>query len=245
MGLKRGDYYFANAVLGGVGRMFFLKIPHSAAAGSDPARLIGSLVREGDGGLIGDKEWPVPENSFILGALLSIMTKDFGIPADQATNSIVLAGTSQSVKIDKKISGNLKAPFPGVPQALGIEIDYSKLTSIIIELGAGAEKRLIPRDLLAKTYRDMAALPGKYDELYFSDDRMVIDQLLLVRKLSLTVTSDVDFSAGIDARAEAINALNAGVNYKKSSKRSYSVEIDSAEPMLFAVGAVQADKFVD
>lgn len=245
MGLKRGDYYFANAVLGGVGRMFFLKIPQRAADGSAPARLIGSLVREGDGGLLGDKEWPVPENSYILGALLTIMTNDFGIPADQATNSIILAGTSQSLKIDKKISGNLKAPFPGVPQSLGIELDYSKLTSITVELGAGAEKRLIPRDILAKTYRDMAALPGKYDELYFSNNRMVIDQMLLVRSLSLSVTSDKDFSVDTDARADAINALGAGVSYKKSSKRTYSVEINSPDPMLFAVGAVQADKFVD
>lgn len=244
MSMKRGDYYFSNSVIGGVGRMYFLKIPQLASAGSNPSKLLGSLVVEGDTGIFGEKEWPVPENSFVLGAIISIMTNDFNIPADQAVNSIVLAGASQTLKIDKKIGGSLKAPFPGVPISLGVDIDYSKLVDIVVDLGPGAEKRLIPRDLLIKTYVGMAANSGKYDPALFDNDRMVIDQVLLVKKLGLTVTSEMEFSIGFDAKADAITNLNAGVKYKKLTKKSYKVEIDSADPFIFAVGAVQADKFI-
>lgn len=244
MSMKRGDYYFSNSVLGGVGRMYFLKIPQSAAPGSDPSKLLGSLVIEGDGGIFGGKEWPVPENSFVLGAILSIMTNDFNIPSNQAVNTIILANTAQTLKIDKKIGGSVKAPFPGVPISLGVDIDYSKLVDVTIELGAGAEKRIIPRDLLISTYVKMAVNSNKYDPALFDNDRMVIDQVLLVRKLALTVTSETDFSVGFDAKADAITNLNAGVKYKKLTKKSYKVEIDSSDPFIFAVGAVQADKFI-
>jgi hypothetical protein len=244
MSMKRGDYYFANSVLGGVGRMFFLKIPQNASMGSDPARLIGSLVEEGDDGLLGGKEWPVPENSFILGAVLSIMMNDFGVSSDDATNTLKLAGVSQRLKIDKQIGGSLTAPFPGVPASLGVSVDYKKLVDIVIELGAGAEKHLIPRDLLKSTYQGMAKNSGKYHPALFDNDRMVIDQVLLVRKLALTVTSEKEFSVGFEAQADAINNLKAGVTYKKVTEKSFNVSIDSPDPFLLAVGGVEADKFI-
>lgn len=98
---------------------------------------------------------------------------------------------------------------------------------------------------IRKTYEKMALNTTKYDEVYFDDDRMVVDQVLFAKNMTLTIESKSDFSAGFDAKAQATNELGLGVKYKKLSERSYEYELKRSDPYLIAIGGVQADKYVD
>jgi len=239
------DFYFSSGILSGLGRLFFLRVPQVADEGSAPARLLGSMVREGDGGLFGNSEYPIPENSFILGAVLASAQKVLDLPITDLVNEIDLAGFTQALKVDKSVAANGEATFPGAPMSAGIGISYKRVRSIEVAFEAGARKRLIPRDLLIEAYRAMAKASGNFPAVFFDNDRMVVDQVLLVREMTITVTSDADFSASFNAKAEETNALNVGVTYTRKSSRSYAMSLDGSRDHLFGVGAVEADKFVD
>jgi len=238
------DFYFSSGIIRGVGRLFFLRVPQVAGDGSAPARLLGSIVREGDGGLFGNSEYPVPENSFILGAVLDAMKKVLQLGDADAVNDIDLAGFSQSLKIEKSAAVNGEVAFPGAPLSAGVGVNYKKIRSVELEFGEGARKRLIPRDLLAEAYRRMADRSSDFPAVFFNDDRMVVDQVLLVRALAITVTSESDFSGNFEAKAAGTNDLNVGVKYERKSSRSYTMTLDGSREYLFGVGGVQADKFV-
>lgn len=242
---NRSDYYFTRKLIKGAGKMYFLKMPQLADSGSAPSKLLGSLVEEGDDGLIGQIEYPIPYNAYILEAVLDVMKNDMNIAAHQAINEISLANVSMTTKIDKKISGSGNAPFPGLPIGLGIEVNYKKLKSATIFFGEGTKKLLIPKDLLRKAYEYMADNSDQYDGVFFDDDRMVIDQVLIGKNISMEVESITDFSAGVDAKANAINDLNVGVKYSKLSERKYKYSLSGNKPYLIAVSGSQADKYVD
>lgn len=237
------DWYFSTAVLSGVGRLFFLKVPQDASPGTGPARLLGSFVLEGDGGLFGNSEYPVPQNSYILGAVSDAM-KAIGFPEDQIFNEIGLAGVSQQVKIEKSASVTGEAPFPGAPLSAGIGVSYKRIRSVKMEFGEGSRKRFIPRDLLIEAYRKFAKNSANYPAVFFDDDRMVVDQVLLVKKMALEVTSDSDFSANFDVKAEEMNKAKLGLKYEKKSNRVYKLSLDGTREYLFALSGVEADKFV-
>lgn len=239
------DFYFSSGILGGLGRLFFLRVPHVASTGSAPAQLLGSIVREGDGGLFGNTEYPIPENSFILGAVLAAMKQLLALSDQDAVNDIDLAGFGQSLKVDKSAAVEGEANFPGAPMSAGIGISYKRLRSVEVRFGAGARKRLIPRDLLIEAYRRMARDSGRFPSVFFDSDRMVVDQVLLVRHLDITVQSDADFSANFDLKAQETSRLGIGVTYQRQSSRSYTMSLDGSVEYLFGIGAVQADKFVD
>ena len=237
------DWYFSTAVLGGVGKLFFLKVAQDASQGTGPSRLLGSFVLEGDGGLFGNSEYPVPQNSYILGAVATEMKK-LGFPEDQIFDEIGLSGATQQLKIEKTASAGVEAPFPGAPLSAGIGVSYKRIRSVKIEFGAGARKRFIPRDLLIEAYRRFAQKSGDYPPVFFDDDRMVVDQVLLVKELALEVTSDSDFTANFDAKADEMTKAKLGLKYERKSNRVYKLSLDGTREYLFALSAVEADKFV-
>jgi len=238
------DYYFSASILSGVGKLFFLKTPQAAGPGSGPLRLIGTMVQEGHGGFLGSKEYPVPQNGHILGAVAKAVGKVLDLPESDVVNEIGLANLSTSLKLEKTASANGEAPFPGAPASLGIGVDYHKLRRVVLDFGPGARKLFIPRALLEEAFRTMAKTSTDWPTVFFDDDYMCVDQLLLVRKLTVTIESEAEFSASFEAKAAAANAQNLGVTYAQSSEKSYKLTLDGTEDYLFAVGAVEADEFV-
>ena len=142
--MSRSDYYFSSGIVKGLGNVFFLRILQEAPVGSAPRRLLGSFVDEIEYGLFGSKSAPGLEHSWNPEYFL---TKAKALP-DWSQNELVLetglAGFSDQYKIETKAGADAKASFPGAPVSAGIEVDYSRLKTATVKMGAGPRNITFP-----------------------------------------------------------------------------------------------------
>jgi hypothetical protein len=240
--MAKGDYYFGKSVIPNMGRMFYLRFPIAIDTDNPADNLLGSLVREG-AVFLGDT-YPLPEHSHIPGSVLDAMAKLGRYTADQMVQDETLATPVVSVDINKSIGVNGKAPIPGVPVGAGFEINYKKVKSIDIDFGGSAKKRYLSYDVMEECYAAMASNAADYPPAFFKTDRMIVDRIVIVRDLSITITSKVQFDAGLTAQLQNAANVGGGVKYSNVTDRSFTLKLDGAKPYLFGVGAVQADKWV-
>lgn len=240
-----GDLYFSRALFKGLGKLYVLKIPQVAGVGSSTRKLLGSYVNEIDRGVWPFKrQIPALNHSWVAEYFLSIASSVPGNPP-KLVEEVELSGFTQTVEIEKSLSGEAKAPFPGVPVSLGIEIDYKLLRKAQLTMGSGSKKFYIPRDIVRKAYRHFALEPSKYEDTVFHSDRMLVDQIVIARDVTLEVESRNEFGVDFDAKATAINDIGGGVEYRRVSERTYKVSIKDGRDYLFAIGGVEADEFTD
>ena len=239
--MSKGDYYFGKSTIPQMGRMFYLRFPIAISEASKADNLLGSLVREGDYGLF--KEYPIPEHSHIPQSVLNAMVALGRYSQADLVQEQELATPVVSVDINKSIGVNGKAPVPGIPVGVGLEINYKKLKSIDVDFGGSAVKRYLAYDAMEECYSIMAKNPDDYPPAFFDNDRMLVDRVVIVKNLSVTVTSKVEFSVELKASLEAANQVGGGVSYKNITERSFMLKLDGTKPYLFGLGAVQADKW--
>jgi hypothetical protein len=240
--MARGDYYFSQGILKGLGSVFLLKVLQEAPAGSPPRRLLGSFVNEVDYGLFGIKRAPGLEHSWDPEYFLKIARALPGWAERELVLQTDLAGFSQSYKIETKAGAEAKGAFPGAPVSAGLEIDYQRLRQATVTLGPGSKKLYIPDEFVPAAYRKFAAARASYDDILFDDDHMLVTQIVVATDLKIDVQSQSDFSAEFEAKASQVSGLGGGINYKRTSERSYALSVSGGKEYLFAIGAVQADK---
>jgi hypothetical protein len=234
--------YFSRAPIMGVGKLHFLIVPREAPADSGDRALLGSLVAEYDTGLLGGKEVPGPDHVWKRRYLLEMISRAQGTGGQTWVESQDLAGVTQSVKVEKKFGFDLGLSFPGVPASGKIGIDYSKLRTVELVLGAGCRKEYIPVGFLKAGFDFARHHSDEFDRQLFDDDYMACQQILIVKEMAISVVSEIDFSAGFEAKAEEINGLGIGVTYSKKSKKEYTVKLNDGKEYLFGIGAVQLER---
>lgn len=234
--------YFAKAPLRGPGKLHYLVTPQEAPTSSAPRALLGSLVEEIDFGLFSLKEIPGVDHVWKREYLLSVLAQDPSLAGVGLVEQTNLASVSQELKVEKKFKLGVNVPVPGVPASASIGIDYSKIRSLVMSLGAGCVKYYIPNGFLKSGYKHAQEHSDQFDRQLFYDDYMGISQILIVRKMKMTVESESNFSAGFDAKAAEITDLNAGVKYQKKTNTKYEIDIDDGKEYLFGVCGVQLDK---
>lgn len=239
--MAKGDYYFGKSTIPNMGRMFYLRFPIAISEASPADNLLGSIVREGDIGFI--NEYPIPEHSHIPQSLLKAMVALGKYSQADLVQEQELATPAISVDINKSIGVNGKAPVPGVPVGVGLEINYKKLKSIDIDFGGSAVKRYLTYDPMQECYSEMAKRKGDYPPAFFNDDRMLVDRIVIVRNLSITVKSKVEFAVDLKASLDAAQGVGGGVSYNNITDRSFTLKLDGTKPYLFGLGAIQADKW--
>ena len=232
--------YYSKAPLNGAGKLHFLITPQVANEGTAPRALLGSLVEDIGGGLLG-KDVPgfdhVWKREYVLGLMKAIPE----LAGNDLINETSLASVSQDLKVNKKLAPGISAPIPGVPAVASIEIDYSKIVSIKLTLGAGSRKLYIPTGFLKSAYAYAEANSGKVDPQLFDDDYLAVSQIVLVKKLELSFESTANFSAGFDAKADDVTNMKVGVKYEKTTERKYTVKIDDGNDYLFALRGEQLE----
>jgi hypothetical protein len=241
--MAKADYYFGKSTIPQMGRMFYLRFPIAINDMSRADNLLGSIVREGDYGLF--KEYPIPEHSHIPQSALKAMVALGKYSEAELVQQQTLAVPVTSVDINKSIGVNGKGAAPGVPVSVGLEINYKKLKTIDVDFGGSAIKRYLTHDPAAECYAEMGKNMTKYPLAFFNNDRMLVDRIVIVRNLSITVTSKVDFSVGLKASLTAAQEVGGGISYNNVTTRSYTLKLDGTQPYLFGLGAVQADKWID
>ena len=243
--MARGDYYFSRGIIQGLGKVFFLKVLQEAPEGSPTRRLLGSFVDEVDYGLFSTKSAPGVDHSWDPEYFLKIARALPGWGERQLVLDATLAGFTQSYKIESKAGVNAKASFPGAPVSAGIEVDYSRLQTATVTMGEGSRKYYIPAAYVPAAYEKFAEHATDYDRILFSDDNMLVTQIVIVKNLTLEVESRTDFSADFQAKATKVSELGGGISYSKKSERKYSISVQDGKDYLFAIGAVEADKFAE
>jgi hypothetical protein len=112
-------------------------------------------------------------------------------------------------------------------------------------MGPGSKKIYVPDGFVSAAYASFVQDPSKYDRIMFDDDHMLVTQIVIAKDLTVEVESKTDFSADFQAKAVKVANLGGGITYAKKSERKYSISVNDGKEYLFAIGAVEADKFVD
>ncbi len=241
--MSRADYYFSSKHFRGLGKVFYLKVLREAGANTPTRRLLGSIVKEGDYGFLGLKEYPFPEHYFRPGIVIDKLVEAGGI-IDTHANAIIgtdLANVSQTLKIDKSLGGNLKAEFPGAPASVGLEIDYSKIRRVEVEFGEGTKLEQIPEGYLRQLY-DRYEGDDLQVATVMDDDKMIVDRIIVTPNVKYVVSSESEFDHRFNAKAEALNNSEFSVRYERNSSRSFSISVSNGGDYLAAIGAVQWSK---
>lgn len=243
--MARGDYYFAQGIVTGLGKLFFLKVLQEASEPSAPRRLLGSFVDEIDYGILSTKSAPGLEHSWDPEYFLKLARALPGWENRVLIETADLAGFSSEYKVETKAGVNANGAFPGAPVTLGIEVDYSKLRTAKVRMGAGSKKLYIPGQFVPAAYEVFAENPTQYDRILFNDDNMLVTQIVIVKNLSIEVESRTEFSASFEAKAEKVSGLGAGVSYKRTGERKFTVSVSDGKEYLFGIKGVEADKYAD
>jgi hypothetical protein len=239
------DLYFSRSIIRGLGAVYCLRIPQEAPNGSGPRRLLGSYVDETGGGFLSGKSVPGVNHAWEPEYFLSLLPTLTGTAGKSYVQEASLAGFKQTVKIEKSAGANLNGSFPGAPLSAGIQVDYKRLKTADIEFGPGSLKRYIPRGFIKAAYEELAEDSDKYATVVFDKDNMLVDQIILTSNLKVTVESQADFGASFEAKAEAVNKLGGGIKYSRKSERHYEVSVSDGKEYLFAIGAIEANKFAE
>lgn len=112
-------------------------------------------------------------------------------------------------------------------------------------MGDGSKKIYVPDGYVPAAYEKFVGNPGNYDRILFDDDHMLVTQIVIVKNLTVEVESKSDFSSDFQAKATKVSELDVGVSYAKKSERKYSISVNDGKEYLFAIGAVEADKFAE
>ena len=237
------DIYFTSGFIRGLGRLFFLRVPQHAPVDSNARRLLGSYVVEIDYGLFKLREAPALEHAWQPGYFLTQAGQVVSLQGVDLVLSADLAGFVQEYRIETRAGAKAKGSFPGAPVGVGLEIDYSKLKTAKVVLGEGSQKFYIPRDYILDAYRTFAGQSDSFHRVVFDSNRMLVDQIVIARNLSIVVESESAFGADFQARADNVNGLEGGVTFRRENERRYEIKVSDGRDYLFAIGAVQADKF--
>lgn len=243
--MARGDYYFSRGMIRGLGKVFFLKVLQEAPTASPSRRLLGSYVDEVNYGLFGSKSCPGIDHSWDPEYFLTAAKALPGWSGRQLVLETDLSGFTSTYKVDTKAGVDAKASFPGAPVSAGVEVDYSRLRTATVTMGAGSKKLYIPGNFIPAAYEKFADDPSAHDAILFDDGNMLVDQIVIVKNLSVEVESKIDFSLDFQAKATKVSELGGGIKYSRKSERKYSISVSDGKEYLFGISGVEADEFAD
>lgn len=235
-------WYLSKSKEGKFGDMFFLKYLQEADASGGGANLLGTMVQwitsEG-------RDYPIPQFMDTPGAILAELEKRksaLGITKDLIFENPV-AGSAEVIKVEKKgLFGLGVGPFPAIPLAGSLDIDYSKTRTIKMSFGPGTKTKYIPVGYLNKLYLAMNGKPSAAIGGALLTKNAYVNQVLLAKDYTVSSESVEGFSIGIEAKLKAYNSLPeiAGkVKVEKKTDRTLEAKINSPTFYLVALTAAQ------
>jgi len=248
--MPASDFYWSKRLIPGFGKMWFPLAIQEATSSGGGLNLLGSVVEELKGGLFGLFErYPAPYSMAKPRLILEALQHDavsLGINGT-IVEAEKLSAPAMNLQFSKKDALKLGAgPFPSLPVALNLDVDYSLMEKIEIRFGASVDVEFIPTDYLARLYRQYGgdarkALPGVAIEV---DANYIVDQVLLARDFSIAFESSQQFDAEFDAKLEALKALpNVGgkIDIGRESSRRVVIGVSGGPTYLVAFKTLDWD----
>lgn len=245
------DYYFSRQRVPGYGNMFILKQLQAADDEGGGESLLGTLAEEEyeTWGPFRHSWYPVPQHMSrpsLIRHLLEDRKEDLGIGDDVALEVGLAGGSDQLVfKKGSAFEGGA-GPFPGVPLALAVRVDYARMSQAKVVFGKGTRLKYIPYGYIAALYQSVKGEDVKLVPSGLLGKNNVIDRILVARRFTVSFESEADFDAEFEAKLDALNAMQgaqARVSYSLASKRTVVAEIDSPERYLVALSERNWDDY--
>jgi len=252
--MPSSDYYWARHLIRGFGKMWFLTVPQEADDPHGGESLLGSVVNElrgrilGSSGLIG-KDFPEPSHLTIPQLLLKKIDqhrRDLGIP-NQEPIVQTINFPNLSINVEKKNTLKIDTgKFPGIP--ISPSIDYSRMTNVTVEFGKNTRRKYIPTDYLGRLKKffdgdDTKIDPGSSISI---DKETIVHQILLTDEYSVTFESVEEFDSRFEASIIQSNRINDGkikFELDQFTKKRVVVKIDDGKTYLIALKDIDWDDF--
>lgn len=251
--MPSSDFYWSQHLVQGFGKMWFLIVPQKASSPGGGESLLGSVVNEVpgrlfQGGIIG-KSFPEPIHLTTPGLILKTIEahrKDLAITeTDLIVQETNFAGVT--ISVDKKDALKVGVgSFPSLPISFGI--DYSRMASITIELGANTRQKYIPKGYLSRLKEfysgDASKIPGSAGVNI--DKETIIHQILLADEYSVTFESQTVFNPKFEVAIQQANILNAGkitFELDQSTQKRVTAKVKDGHEYLIALKDIDWDDF--
>jgi len=252
--MPSSDYYWAQHLIKGFGKAWFLKVPQESNQPGGGESLLGSVVNELRGrifspdGLIG-KDFPEPNHLSTPRLLLRSIEahrKDLGI-ADGELLVQAIDYSGQSTEVEKK--NTLKVgtgDFSGIPASFSI--DYSRMAKITVTFGDNTRLKYIPTDYLGRLKKFFRGDDTKVDPAssISIDKETIIHQILLTDNYSITFESVEEFDGRVDISIQQANLIHAGklkFEIESTTRKQVIVKVDDGKDYLIALKAIDWDDF--
>lgn len=230
-------YYLSKTKEGKFGSVFYLKQLQEIDASGGGKNLLGSMVQWIDKGMLGTPwggtDYPIPQCMSNPRAIIKELDKrkvELGID-DSSTLQIKVAGSKETVKLEKNVVFNLGiGPFPVIPLNMGLDVDYSRMKTITITFGEGTYSEYIPIGYMAMLYETLSGKPSAAIGGKLLEKNAFISQVVLAKNYSVNFESTVSLSAGVEAKIKQYNSLpeiSGKVKVEKKSERMVSAEVNS------------------
>jgi hypothetical protein len=252
--MPSSDYYWAQHLIKGFGRMWFLKVPQEADSSGGGESLLGSVVNELRGGIFSStgligKDFPEPNHLSTPQLLLKSIEKhrkDLGI-AEGELLVHAIDYSKQSTEVEKKNTLQIgTGRFPGIPASFSI--DYSRMARITVTFGSNTRLKYIPPDHLGRLKKFFKGDDTKVDPKasISIDKETIIHQILLTDEYSITFESVEEFDSRVEASIDQANLTNAGkikFELDQTTRKRIVVKIDDGKDYLVALKDIDWDDF--
>jgi hypothetical protein len=249
------DYYYARSLVKGFGKSLFLINLQDANSDGGGRSLLGSVAKElvetGGSFLVKNVYYPEPFHYTTPQLVLTSIERnreDLGLQSnEQVVLTSEIAAAAQSVSVTRKKSLKLDiGPFPALPLNLNFSIDYDRMETIAVSLGAGTRYMYIPTDYLARLYRHLGGdasriSPNPAVEI---DEELIIHRMVLARDFDVSFKSTEDFKGDVDAKLAAFNQLpeaKGKVTMQRTSQRTIAAKVSGASEYVVALAAIDWD----
>lgn len=252
--MPSSDYYWAQHLIQGFGKMWFLKIPQEADSSGGGESLLGSVVNELRGGLLSftgliGKDFPEPtplSTPQLLLKSIDAHRKDLSI-ADEELLVQAISYSNQSTEVEKKNTLKIgTGDFSGIPASFSI--DYSRMAKITVTFGGNTRLKSISTDHLGRLKKFFKGDDTKVDPAssISIDKETIIHRILVTDSYSLTFESVEEFDSRVEASVQQANFTNAGkvkFELNQATKKRIVVKVDDGKDYLVALKDIDWDDF--
>jgi len=252
--MPSSDYYWAQHLIKGFGKMWFLKLPQEADSPNGGRSLLGSVVNELRGGIFSStgligKDFPEPNHLSkpqLLLKRIEELRQQLSIAKEE---SLIQAIDYSGHRTDIEKRNILKlgsGDFPGLP--ISLSIDYLRMARITVEFGPNTRLEYIPTDYLGRLKKffngdDTQVDPAAAINI---DRETIIHRILLSDEYSVMFESIEEFDSHFEASINQANLKNAGkVKFEldQATKKRVLVQVNDGKTYLVALKDIDWDDF--
>jgi hypothetical protein len=246
------DSYYLSKKLTSMGDLYFLKVLQEADSPGGGLSLLGSVLQEIHDGIWPFRTYyPAPLHMTTPRLIIKFMDAHRNLIKFEKDESLtleaVLSSEQSTITIDKKEGGGVDAgPFPGLPLNLGMDVDYSRMGSVVFSLGAGSKICYIPTGYFARLYTYEGGHDENIDSTGIIGRNFITNSILLAKEFTVTFNSTDAFTTDFNAKVQAfgnVPGVSGNIKYEIHDGKSLAASVKGDKWYLIALEAKRWSDF--